>query len=112
MFQRILVPFDGSHASYRGLEEAISLAAGQASTSLSLATSFDVTRTLVFTGSQVMGAQGTGEMTGTNSGSSYGNQLLMATPQVSGLTLTGVTFTRADTAEAGKWTVTVVELLP
>jgi len=29
MFQRILVPFDGSHASYRGLEEAIKLAAGQ-----------------------------------------------------------------------------------
>ncbi len=94
------------------VQNTISLAAGQASTSLSLATSFDVTRTLVFTGSQVMGAQGTGEMTGTSSGSSYGNQLLMATPQVSGLTLTGVTFTRADTAEAGKWTVTVVELLP
>jgi nucleotide-binding universal stress UspA family protein len=29
MFQRILLPFDGSHASYRGLEEAIKLAAGQ-----------------------------------------------------------------------------------
>ena len=32
MFQRILVPFDGSHASYRGLEEAINLAAGQPAT--------------------------------------------------------------------------------
>jgi nucleotide-binding universal stress UspA family protein len=29
MFQRILVPFDGSHASHRGLAEAIKLAAGQ-----------------------------------------------------------------------------------
>jgi nucleotide-binding universal stress UspA family protein len=32
MFQRILVPFDGSRASYRGLEEALKLASGQPAT--------------------------------------------------------------------------------
>jgi hypothetical protein len=87
-----------------------SLAAGVASGSISLPGSFDATRTLIFIGSQLMGGTGTGEVSA--NGGSYGDQLLMVTPVISGTTLSSINVTRGTSVAAGTWTFTAIELVP
>jgi hypothetical protein len=90
----------------------LSMVAGQASSTVSLPGSFDATRTLVFIGSQLGGGQGSGEVSGNTNNTPYGDQLLMVTPQITGATLSGLVFTRGSAVQPGKWTFTVIELVP
>jgi len=93
-------------------ESTFTMAAGVTTASISLSAFHDATRTIVFVGSQVMGGQATGETSGAGASVPYGDQLVMATPVISGLSLTGINFTRASAVGAGKWTYTLVELIP